>query len=250
MQKQREASVKQLLGHVVLFALLSSILCVVFPSISWGNAAEPPALVVLVKQPPNDLSIVLVSDKQVIQSSASKRLWEGYYSFRSRDINSQNDYVLQVSTKQKSFEITLNKPLKSYHHVLTLDLETETFTEGTDSWRSPVLVALRLSLTLLLEALVFLSFGFRKKRSWAVFLGINLLTQGALNIMLNTGTDLMPSYLIITLLVLELFVLIAEMIAFPLLLKEHSKKRILAYVLVANVISLVAGGYMITLLPV
>jgi len=60
----------------------------------------------------------------------------------------------------------------------------------------------------------------------------------------------MPSYLFVKLIIGEVFVFAAEIIAFPIFIKEHEKGRIAIYVITANLISLIAGGYIITLLPV
>jgi hypothetical protein len=105
-------------------------------------------------------------------------------------------------------------------------------------------------LTLLIEGIVFWLFRFKQKRSWIMFFAINLITQGALNTWLNSGGSPMPSYLIFSLIVGEFFVFITEMIALPILIKEHKKSYILAYAFLANLISLIVGGYIITVLPV
>ncbi len=60
----------------------------------------------------------------------------------------------------------------------------------------------------------------------------------------------MPSYLIFSLIIGEFFVFAAELIAFAYFIKEHKKPRILIYVFTANFISLIAGGYIISVLPV
>jgi hypothetical protein len=60
----------------------------------------------------------------------------------------------------------------------------------------------------------------------------------------------MPGYLIISLLFGEILVFLAELIAFPILVKEHKTFRIVACIFLANVVSLIAGGYIITVLPV
>jgi len=97
---------------------------------------------------------------------------------------------------------------------------------------------------------IFWLFGFRQRRSWLIFLAINLVTQGALNLWLNNGGSLIPSYLIISLIIGEFFVFLAELIGFSYFIKEHKKGRILIYVIVANLLSLIAGGYIISVLPV
>lgn len=176
--------------------------------------------------------------------------WEGYYVFYSRDMQVQGDYVFQVTTGEESFEVIFNEPLKGYDNVLTLDLSRGTLKQGTYPLRSVILVGLRLLLTLLIEAAIFWIFGFKEKKSWLVFVIINLITQGVLNIWLNSGSALLPSYLMISLILGEIVVFVAEMIAFPIFIKEHTKPRILTYVFIANLISLIAGGYIISILPV
>lgn len=165
-------------------------------------------------------------------------------------MQAQGDYVFRVTTKEESFEIIYNEPIKGYHNTLTLDLSSRTLKQGTYPLRSVILVGLRLLLTLLIEAAIFWIFGFREKKSWLVFVIINLITQGVLNIWLNSGSALLPSYLMISLILGEIVVFVAEMIAFPIFIKEHTKPRILTYVLIANLISLIAGGYIISILPV
>jgi hypothetical protein len=110
-------------------------------------------------------------------------------------------------------------------------------------------VSLRIALTLLIEGIVFWLFGFRNKRSWIVFLAINLITQGALNIWLN-GFLPLGSYLVVSLVFGEILVFIAEIIVFLALVKEHRHRRTLLYVSTANFLSLFAGGYIITVLPI
>lgn len=66
----------------------------------------------------------------------------------------------------------------------------------------------------------------------------------------NNGGSLIPSYLLISLIIGEFFVFVAELIGFPYFIKEHKKSRILIYVIVANLMSLIAGGYIISVLPV
>ena len=88
----------------------------------------------------------------------------------------------------------------------------------------------------------------REKRSWQIFLIINLITQGALNIWIN-GLFPMQSYLFIGLLFLEILILIVESIVVLSSIKEYRKGRKFLFVITANFLSLVAGGYILTILP-
>ncbi len=237
-------------GKVFIILLLCALTIVIIPIAASANSAEPPSLIIIVNNPPKDLSIVLVSNKNQPEARIRKVAWEGYYVFYNRDMQTNAEYKFMVTTNGKSFECTLDKPMKSYNNVFTLDLANQKLELGTYPFRAAILVSLRLVLTLIIEGAIFFLFKFRQKRSWMIFLIINLITQGVLNIWLNNGGSPMPNYLIFGLIIGELFVFIAEMIAFPALLKEHSKSYILRYAFLANFISLIAGGYIITVLPV
>ncbi|GEM_PF-193371 len=240
------SAVKKSLLLIVIGILSISMM----PMTIWANAAEPPSLVILVNDPPEDLSIVLISGEEAPEATVRKVAWEGYYAFYSRDLDADGQYVFRVSTGETHFEWSPEGGLQGYNNVYTLDVEEQLFTSGMYPFRSAILVSIRVFLTLLIESLVFLLFRFREKRSWLVFLVVNLLTQGALNIWLNNGGSLMPYYLLFALVIGEVFVLGAEMIALPLLIEEHKKSRILIFAIVANLASLVAGGYIISVLPV
>lgn len=237
----RRAVICMLIGAAVVAAL---------PLASFANAAEPPALIILVKDPPEECSIVLVSGHTQTEAAVRKVAWEGYYAFYSRDLQKDGDYRFKISTGAESFECSLKAPLEGYNNVYTLDVAERTFYSGKYPLRALLLILLRLLITLLIEGFVFLLFGFKEKRSWIVFLAVNIITQGALNIWLNVEGSLMPSYLIVTLVIGEIFVFAVEAVAFFLLLEEHKGIRLFLYVFVSNLISLIAGGCLISCLPV
>ncbi|HYE69117.1 MAG TPA: hypothetical protein VEA58_10940 [Anaerovoracaceae bacterium] len=236
--------------RILLVLALCTLMIMILPSAAWANSAEPPSLVILINNPPEDLSIVLISDENRPEAAVRQIAWEGYYAFYSRDMQVEGEYTFEVTTKGESFRCTLRKPLQHYNNVYTLDLSSQELTLGKYPFRTVLLVSLRLLLTLFIEGIIFWLFWFRQKRSWLAFLAINLVTQGALNLWLSSGDSLMPSYLILSLMIGEIFVFASEMIAFPIFVKEHKKDRILIYVFIANLISLFAGGYIISVLPV
>lgn len=91
------------------------------------------------------------------------------------------------------------------------------------AWRTPLLVALRVTLTLLLEGLVFLLFGYRTRRSWLAFAAVNLLTQGGLNALI-TGPG-SSAYFVFGYGFGELVVMAVETAAFACLLREHGRGK-------------------------
>ena len=236
--------------RVLIGMMLCTLMIISLPAMASANSAEPPSLVILINNPPDDLTIVMASDENKRSAIVRKVAWEGYYVFYSRDMQADDEYTFNITTNGESFECILDAPLQRYNNVVTLDIDSREFNPGTYPFRSALLVSIRLLLTLFLEGIVFWFFGFRQKSSWLAFLAINLITQGALNILLTSGDSLMPAYLILGLLIGEFFVFTAEMIAFPFFIKEHKASRIVTYAFTANVISLLAGSYLITVLPV
>jgi hypothetical protein len=233
---------------LVFFACTLIILAFIIPASA--NSAEPPSIIILVNNPPEDLSITLISGEKHIESIVRRTAWEGYYAFYSHDMRKDGKHVFRITTGGESFECAIDKPLKTYNNIFTLSLSERKLTPGQYPFRRVLLVSIRLLLTLVLEGVVFWLFRFRQKRSWLVFLAINLVTQGLLNIWLNYGGSPLQSYLVFSLIVGEFFVFLTEMIVFPILVKEQKKGRILLYVFVSNLVSLIAGGYIITVLPV
>jgi len=238
-------------GKCLILIMLSCMIMIsILPSIVLANSAEPPSLIILVNNPPNDISIVMVSGKNQPEAAMRRVAWEGYYVFYKRDMQADDKYTFRISTNEESFECTLSTPLKRYNNVVTLDLSNRELRSGVYPFRSFLLVSIRLLLTLLLEGIVFWLFGFRQKKSWFIFLAINLITQGILNIWLNSDGLLLPSYLIFSLVFGEFFVFLVEIVTFPIFIKEYKRSHVVAYAFFANLISLIAGGYIISVLPV
>ncbi len=234
-----------------IFLILVTILFIAInPFTVQANSAKPPSLVILVNNPPKDLKLSIKSSDGLIESRFQQTAWEGYYLFHSLGLQNDEKYIIQVSTKGETFECSIEGELADYHSIATLDLSSRTLTLGTHPLRDILLIFLRLFFTLILEGLVFFVFGYRQKRSWLVFLIINLITQGILNYCLSTDVRLINSYLIFGLIFGEILVFIGEMIAFPVLLKEKGKLKAVIYAFVANFISLFAGAIMLSYLPV
>lgn len=241
---------KRLLFIIILCTLMISNL----PIKVSANSAEPPSIVILVNNPPKDLSIELVSGKYQAEGKQRRVAWEEYYVFYSRDLmelqKSSAKSALRVTTNGESFELIIKAPMQSYNNVFTLNVKNRVLTPGKYPFRQALLVSIRVLLTLIIEGMIFGLFRFRQKRSWFIFLVVNLVTQGVLNIWLNNGGSVLPSYLIFNLIIGEIFVFIAEIIALPRLINEHDKKYNMIYTFIANLISFIAGGYIITVLPV
>lgn len=244
----------------VLMTLL--LLFPVFFSTAHANSAEPPCFTILVSNPPEDLtlSVRLTSEdgqKSEVTLTSHRKAWETYYrlfyhmlpDFTEKGNEALEGTVLIVSSDRKSFECPLPADaFKFYNNLMTLDLRSETLTVGQPAYRVPLLTAMRVILTLLIEGLVFYLFRYREKRSWILFLVVNLITQIGLNTQFSGPST--SGYWVISYLFLEILIFITEAILFCCFAKEKKKLRGFLYAITANLASLLLGGYLIGHLPI
>ncbi len=108
------------------------------------------------------------------------------FTFHVINYRENSTYSINLITDNKIEIVYIGIPGARYSNLYTLDYESKTLTEGTSSSRAWIYALVRLLLTLIIEALIFFFFGFRKGKSWTLFIIINLVTQGVLNIWLNT----------------------------------------------------------------
>jgi hypothetical protein len=221
----------------------------VFPFIVVANSMEPPGIVVIIEGNDDNVDAWLEFEGTTLEGDEREWPFEVQYWFDSHkgDIPNRN-LVLHVQTSEKHLEFPITENNK-YHNTYTVKMNSEEMIEGKSLTRSMVLVTSRVMLTLLLEGIVFYLLGFRKRQSWIMFLIINLITQSALNIYINS-MEVAISYPIIILFVAEFWVFLVEMIAFPFLVKEKKKSYKVFYAVLSNVLSLILGGYLLTLLPI
>ncbi len=234
-----------------LFALCMIILMLFVHGIALANAAEPPGLTVIVNNPPDGLALSLQLDNDDTASLAAEhRFWEGQYKFYYHDIPGSRDYiksaVLTVSGNGEDIQITIPKEYFGYNNQVTLNLKTNELTQGQNPMRAPLLTAMRVILTLIIEGVVLYAFGYRTKQSILLFLITNIITQTALNVLfIGAG-----SYWFMLYVVVETLIFIIETVIYKNRLTEHGKKRAILYSLTANTASLILGGWMISCLPV
>jgi len=237
-----------------LMALLACLLIVLTLANSmpvYANSAEPPALVIIVADAPSDLvvSVYFEENGTFEEGHKTTNAIESYFKFFGRDLPESQTYTFEVHYGDERFEVTLEKPIHTYHATYTLNLEDKTLIPGETLMRNVTLVGLRVSLTVLIEGAIFWLLCFRKRSTWIIFLFMNMLTQGVLNLMLATN-PVSASYVIFSLIFGEIFVFIVEWIVVIGFINEHSPEKRFATVTLANVASLVLGGYLISILPI
>lgn len=231
----------------LLLLLLGSLL--ISQIISFGNSAEPPSIVIIVPDAPDDLRISVAKDGEVIFAVLTDKIVDRYYEFYFSQLPDSSEYIFDISYGNENFKIRLDNLPERYNNVYTLNLSDNTLIPGKLKLRTATLVVVRVAMTLMLEGLIFWFFAFRKKESWIAFLLINMMTQIALNIWI-TGFPINIGYSIIGLFFMEILIVIFEIALFFRLVSEHSNLRKAVFVLSANTVSFIAGGYMITLLPI
>lgn len=236
-----------LLKRCLFLILITFVMLMSIPKVSYGNSTEPPSIMIIVPNAPKDLEISIGKDNSFTEGKEIDKVLEKYYVFYSREIKVASKCTLNVKTDNLTYEINFKKPSQTYQNIYTLNLESQTLTPGKSIGRSITLVTMRVTLTLLIEGVVFYLFGFRERRSWLIFLIINLITQGALNIWIN-GLFPIESYLFFGLMAIEILIVIVEAIVILSSIKEHRKSKVL-FVISANFLSLVAGGYILAALP-
>lgn len=236
---------------VLVFAFL---LILALPLSVSANAAEPPGMIIIVEGAPEDVKLTLElaeESEYKVRIQQSKKNWELYFRlYYPPEPGILNGAAIRVESSEKSFACPIpTDATKSYNNLLTLDYETQTLTSGQRWWRQPVLTALRVTLTLLVEGLIFFAFGFRSKRSWIVFFAVNLATQGWLNYIINSSA-FSSGYWLIGLYLAEFVIFIAEAIVFLVAVKEKKKWQRTLYAVAANAASLIIGLLLINHLPI
>ena len=127
---------------------------------------------------------------------------------------------------------------------------------GEPWWRQPLLVFLRVALTLLLEGIVFFLFGYRQKRSWILFFLANGLTQLFVNLLLLNFVGALGNLYSAKLafwflyLPMEILVILLELFLFCPMLKEKKRWNAVLYTIAANLCSWLLGGALLAYLPI
>ena len=131
-----------------------------------------------------------------------------------------------------------------FHTELVYDYATNTVTKSTSTVGYYLTQFLSTFVpTLVVEGILLWLFGFRTRRSVVVCFIVNLVTQAALHILLGSAILAVGAHYLYYLMLLPVVVLIllAEAIAYGLLLREHTPRRRVGYAVCANLASYAAG---------
>ena len=215
-----------------------------------GNAAEPPIIWILIPSTTTQVEAFIQADDKVVAGFVRQEAAVTSIRFFRYDIVESglttDTVMLTLIVDGNPFTQPIELDTNQYNTIYTYDLHTQQLTLGTSTMRAWGLAAIRLGVTLAVEALVFLLFGYRHLRTWIAFLLINLLTQGTLNIaIIGFG----PGGALFSFVFLEMLIFIFELFAFGFSVKEGNKVKLLAIVLLANAVSLIIGMNLLTRYP-
>lgn len=241
---------KRILGFMIAVFLFVSV----SPMVVSANAGQAPNLVVIVLNAPKDTRVSLILPKDPERDTLvwkSSKIWETHFRFLyDREMRNMKGMLLLIQSSEKEFVCELPMNYKGiYEQLLTIDYLSQSLTVGQPSWRQPLLITMRVVLTLVIEGLLFFLFGFRDICSWLYFLFVNLFTQGWLNISIVEPV-FEQQYWGFMFIWLEIGILIVECIVLPLIIKEKERTITVFYAISANLVSLALGGWILGNLPV
>ena len=226
------------------------MLAVLMPVRVYANSAGSPAMVIWSVNAPSDTELVFnYGDGSERTVEKSLRLWEKVWFLYEPEGVPQ---ILTVRSAKKSFEITLpeEKNAVSFKKIYTLDFEAETLTENVSPLRAPIYMLLRVLFTLIIECGFYYLIGYREKKSYIMFITVNLITQMFVNFVINGGSlDIFDDGTLLIYIGMELIVFIFEMIVLPITVKEKKAGRTLLWTFTANTVSMVIGGIALLFVP-
>ena len=239
---------------MIVFAIL--FLSLMFASDTKANSAEPPMVWVLIPGTYDHIEGILVVDSMVIKGWVNENKTETYIRFYYSsipDFNRQepidgSDATFFITLDNKQYMIQADIRGSGYNDLYTFDASNLRLIKGKTFARDATLVSLRLFSTLILEGLVFFIMGFRARRTWLLFLLVNLLTQGFLNILLNSDRP-ENVYMLFVLMIAEVVIIVVEEAVLLFTVNEGKSLKLIGTVLLANLLSLFLGGWFILNLP-
>ena len=242
--------------------LAALILIFLLAPMAAANSAEPPCLTVVVTGAPSDLSLSLEftgyslpdGTPAVFEPGLELRAWERVYRFWGGWFSLPDEAMehaqLRLSAGNESFTCPVpSSALSGYNRLLSIRYQTRTLlSDAALAWRTPLLITMRIVLTLALEGSVLYLAGYRRRCSWIIFFVVNLITQGLLNLAVQGPNSMYTAYLVLQF--GEPLIFLVEAVTFAFAFREHSRLRAAATSLLANLVSLIAGGAMLLYLPI
>ena len=254
---------KKLLLLLVLAAMVFGAL----PAEAWAIGTAPPAVTVVVYGAPKDMQMraVLQYEGEPLSCplEVEHRAWESLYRFYRAGVSMHSQYWKGNARDFEGAELLLESSDGVRHipipeglltrggsdDVLTLYYRSGKLIRGFAPWRSPVLIGMRVLAALLIEGIFFRLSGFSTKKSWLLFLAINVVIHGFLNYLCCGRINLTGSRYAVGFFTAILVSFLVELVAFVLLVDEYDTDRLARCLIRANLASHAFNYVLMAFLP-
>lgn len=224
----------------IVSAFLGAVLLLALPVTALALSLDDPCLTVRVCFPPKGLALSLTFDESVrpepMAAEPDRRLGEGCYRFYYKGVPMSWKSGLPPGTElvaeTPADGVICRLPAESltgFESVYTLDLQSQSIWEGMPWYRTPLLLSLRIGLTLLLQLLSLYLLGYRARRSWIILSAVLLFNHLFLNIGVVAGASTVLAvyvgWVLAAAVLAELFLFVIESAVLSLLLLEGGERR-------------------------
>ena len=232
-------------------ALGALLILFAFALPAFANSPIPPTLAVYTDGLPEDaeLSLTSADGAETVKAEEIRGVYNFYFENRR-----EGEPTLRVTADGSEYSFTVTEEMLSNGATLTFgDGQPELHARPSRAWLQ---VLVNVLVTLAIEFFVLLLFGYRKGRTFLIFLITNLFTQALYNALLVLspfGYDFL-----IELLIAEAIIIIVEGIIYSLtvalsdkkqsLTREHSRGRAWGYAITANLVSMTLGTVIILII--
>jgi hypothetical protein len=228
--------------------VMALILTVIVAPLCLASSQEPASITVVVPNAPDDIDITLNTADGKVKGYKVDKFMESQFHFYSFNCRKDTLYTINVSFGNVSEVVKLAITTKPYLNLYELDHKKLETKKGVSKNRVYLYTALRFTLTLLIESFIFYIFGFRKKKSWFIFLLINFIVLGVFNIWISSYAA--PDFYMIMILILgAVFVFLVKGVSMVMLIDEKMEMKVFSSAMIASLLSIILIGVMMPYMP-
>ena len=247
--------------------VLAALAFGVLPAEAHAIGTAPPAVTVVVYGAPKDMQmhVVLQYEGEPLSCpmEAERRAWESLYRFYRAGVSMHSRFwdgnasdfegaVLLLESSDGVLRVPIPEGLLTRggsSDILTLYYSSGKLIRGFAPWRSPLLIGMRVMAALLIEGLFFRLSGFTTRKSWLLFIAINVAVHGFLNYLCCGRINLTGSRYAVGFFIAILVSFLVELVAFVLLVDEYDTDRLARCLIRANLASHAANYVLMAVLP-
>jgi hypothetical protein len=233
---------------IAVIIAMTLVLIFILAPICLANSNVTPSIIVIVPNAPDDIDITLNNKSGRVYGYKVDKFMESQFYFYNFDCRKDTEYTINVSYGNVSEVVALAATSGPLLNKYELDYKNLVVKVGVSGKRVALYTTLRIILILLIQSAVFYLFGFRKKKSWLIFLLITIAIQSIFN-MWYSSYAAPVFYMIMILIFGAVFVFLFEGIAMVMIIHEKREMKTFACVMIANLLSFILIGLMIPFMP-